>query len=262
MDWRAFPGSTPCAVPKAASTYHQEAQEFSIHSTHNRSARAATHIAAIACAISFCGSFAHAAPHVKPSLAAASPCQVVVVGYTGGLETATTSASGVVWIRDRLRTLKVPNLCVHTFSAYNWPHGYRWVRQQFGAQDDAQLTPDAIRNGPKVVIYGHSFGGWATVSLARRLQRAGIPIEMTVQVDSIGITDRTLPPNVRESANFYERNTEILHARGTIHAQDPLRTRILENVHLLHGNHYTVSRNPQISDLIVGKVLALYGAPE
>ncbi len=161
-----------------------------------------------------------------------------------------------------MRALKVPNLCVHTFSAYNWPHGYRWVRQQFGAHDDAELTPEAIRNGPKVVIYGHSFGGWATVSLARRLERAGIPIEMTVQVDSIGLTDGTVPPNVRESANFYERNTPILHARGTICSQDPSRTRILENVRLPHGNHYTVSRNLQISDLIVGKVLALYQAPE
>jgi len=256
MDWLASLGSRQCAVLSAASASGQEARESPIRIDTR-------FLCPVACAIFLCACSLHAAPGAKsPISATPAPCQVVVVGYTGGLETATTSASGIVWIRDRLRTLDVPNLCVHTFSAYNWPHGYRWVRRQFGAQNDAQLTPDVIRNGPKVVIYGHSFGGWATVSLARRLQQAGIPIELTVQVDSVGLTDKTLPTNVRESANFYERNTEILHARGTIHAQDPLRTRILENVHLLHGNHYTVSRNPQISDLIVGKVLALYQAPE
>ncbi len=270
----------PCTDRKSASTFLEEAQESPIHAIANvadnppraphaaailggASCAAVKFVLAIASAILFCASFGHASPpRGKSPLRTAAPCQVVVVGYTGGLETATTSASGIVWIRDRLRSLNVPDLCVHTFSAYNWTHGYRWVRSEFGAENDAGLTPDVIRNGPKVVIYGHSFGGWATVSLARRLERAGIPIEMTVQMDSIGITDKTLPPNVRESANFYERNTRVLHARGTIHAQDPSRTRILENIHLPHGNHYTVSRDPQISDLIVGKVLELYQPPQ
>jgi len=270
----------PCTARKSASAFLEEGQESPIHPIakvadnlrgapyppillSGASSAAVRFVAAIASTILFCASLGHAAPpRGKSPLRSAAPCQVVVVGYTGGLETATTSASGIVWIRDRLRSLNLPDLCVHTFSAYNWTHGYRWVRSEFGAENDAGLTQDVIRHGPKVVIYGHSFGGWATVSLARRLGRAGIPIEMTVQMDSIGITDRTLPLNVRESANFYERNTPILYARGTIRAQDPSRTRILDNFQLSHGNHYTVSRDPQISDLIVGKVLELYESPQ
>jgi hypothetical protein len=203
-----------------------------------------------------------APPRRVPPLQAAATCKLVVVGYTGGLETPNTSASGVVWIRNRLRNLDYPDLCVHTFSAYNWSHAYHWVRSQFGAENDGELTPAVIDRGPKVIVYGHSFGGWATLWLARRLKKAGIPVELTVQVDSIGITDKTVPANVRESANFFERNTPILHARGTIHAQDPSCTNILENVHLPHGNHYTVSRNPRISDLVVDKVLAIYAPSE
>jgi hypothetical protein len=203
--------------------------------------------------------FAHGHPH--PPQPPPDTCRLLVVGFTGGTEAPDWDSSGVVQIRYRLQNLHQPGLCVHTFSAYYWWLSKAWVRERFGATADEQLTPEQIAKGPKVIIYGHSFGGWATMSLARDLQAQGIPIELTVQMDSIGITDRTVPPNVKEAANYYERQTFVLQGRGRIHAHDKKKTKILGNYKLDGYVHYNISRSPQISDLIVNKAQAIYEDP-
>jgi hypothetical protein len=71
--------------------------------------------------------------------------------------------------------------------------------------------------------------GAAVTSLARQLQREGIPVLLTVQVDSIakpGQDDRVVPANVARAVNFYQTRG-LLHGRSRITAADPARTEIL-----------------------------------
>jgi pimeloyl-ACP methyl ester carboxylesterase len=188
-------------------------------------------------------------------------CKVIVVGYVGGLDTPGNPSSGIVQIRDRLRSLNHADLCVRTFSAYTWWHGYDWVRSKLPLGEDGKVSSVALSRAPKVIVYGHSFGGWASLSLSRRLQAINIPVELTMQIDSVGLTDKTVPPNVKESANYYRRALLPPYGNARIQAADPDRTRILPSVRV-HANHIAVARAPEISDLVVGKVVALYEAPE
>ncbi len=83
----------------------------------------------------------------------------------------------------------------------------------------------------RIAIYGHSWGASETVTLARALGRDQIPVMLTIQVDSVqkpGENDAWIPPNVREAANFYQREG-WLHGRPEIRAADESRTKILGN---------------------------------
>ena len=192
---------------------------------------------------------------------ATGTCRVIVVGYTGGLETPNTSYSGVRRILHRVEKLNYPGLCARTFSAYRWWMADDWVRAQFGATGDAPLTPQQIANGPKVILYGHSFGGWATMWLARTLAHDGVPVELTVQVDSVGLTDKTVPPNVKEAANYYEKDTFILRGRYRIRVHDDKKTKLLGNFQVPGAVHTNIARTPEIADLIVNKVQTIYEDP-
>ena len=189
-------------------------------------------------------------------------CRVVVVGYTGGLDTPGNPYSGIVEIRDRLRALNHPDLCVRTFSAYTWWHGYHWVRSKFGIAGSQVLSSEELAAGPKVIVYGHSFGGWATHSLSRRLQGNGIPVVLTVQIDTVGIKDTAVPTNVGEAANYHRKAFFPPYGQSEIYATDPGKTRILGNFYIAHVNHLGVARAQEVSDMVVNKVEALYEMPE
>jgi hypothetical protein len=80
-------------------------------------------------------------------------------------------------------------------------------------------------------LYGHSWGASEVVTLARELGREGIPVLLTIQVDSVakpGENDKVIPPNVAEAANFYQLNG-LLHGQTQIRAADRARTRIIGN---------------------------------
>jgi len=67
--------------------------------------------------------------------------------------------------------------------------------------------------------------------LARELAKDGIPVLLTVQVDSVaklGNNDTTIPPNVAQAANFYQPHG-LVHGDHDIRAADPSRTRIIGN---------------------------------
>jgi pimeloyl-ACP methyl ester carboxylesterase len=89
----------------------------------------------------------------------------------------------------------------------------------------------AEKLGARIAIYGHSWGASEAINLARTLGKEGIPVLLTVQVDSIaklGENDRSIPANVAQAINFYQRRG-LLRGRAEIHAADASRTEILGN---------------------------------
>jgi hypothetical protein len=67
--------------------------------------------------------------------------------------------------------------------------------------------------------------------LARELNRIGIPVMLTVQVDSVNKPwqrDDMIPDNVAAAVNFYQPHG-ILHGRQIIRAADDSKTQILGN---------------------------------
>ncbi|MGD0631969.1 MAG: hypothetical protein ABR987_21775, partial [Terracidiphilus sp.] len=88
---------------------------------------------------------------------------------------------------------------------------------------------EAEKNAARIVLFGHSWGASEAIHLAGELDRRGIPVLLTIQVDSVeksGENDGFIPPNVREAINFYQTEG-LLHGRKVIEAVDPRRTKIL-----------------------------------
>jgi len=190
-----------------------------------------------------------------------SACKVIALGFVGGLDTPQNPLSGIVRIRNRLRSLKDADLCVNTFSAYIWLDGYSWLMKKIN--DARAANPPAVSpEFPKVIIYGHSLGGWATLAVARRLAAQNIPVELTVQIDSVGFTDGIVPANVKEAANYYRWAILPPYGRKKIQAKNPEATQILGNFEFKGANHLGVALLPAISDLIVAKAQALYSSSD
>jgi hypothetical protein len=61
------------------------------------------------------------------------------------------------------------------------------------------------------------------------LEALRIPILLTVQIDSVGRRDRTLPANVMNAANLYQDNGWFISGEHPIVAADPSQTAILGN---------------------------------
>ncbi len=113
-------------------------------------------------------------------------------------------------------------------------------RRREKAYADIVRFVDTDRNGTlsatekrnaRIILYGHSWGASEAVALARDLEREGIPVLLTVQVDSVpkpGENDQVIPANVAEAANFYQLNG-FLHGEPQIRAADPARTHIIVN---------------------------------
>jgi hypothetical protein len=78
-------------------------------------------------------------------------------------------------------------------------------------------------------VYGQSFGGAAVVKLARQLQKMGVPVFLTVQVDSVGRGDGIIPSNVLRAANLFQSNGRFIRGEREIRAEDPAKTTIIGN---------------------------------
>jgi hypothetical protein len=105
--------------------------------------------------------------------------------------------------------------------------------------DRSGLLSDNEKRQVRIILYGHSSGGSAMVQLARELNKQGIPVLLTVQVDSVrrfGVDDRKIPPNVARAANFYQPNG-MIHGRAGIRAEDPANTQILGNFRVDYKEH-------------------------
>jgi pimeloyl-ACP methyl ester carboxylesterase len=186
-------------------------------------------------------------------------CKIIYLGIVGGLETPNNQRSGVVQIRDILHGQEYHDVCAQSFSPYVWLSGLQWVLLHF-PHHAGRLTKVELESAPKVIIVGHSLGGWAALSVARILKRSNIPVELTVQIDSVGVTDHTVPNNVKAAAIFHARDVLMLLTTKKIMLEDPSQTRMVENVLVRGAGHESVTRDPRIRELVLGTVESLRDA--
>jgi hypothetical protein len=172
------------------------------------------------------------------------------------METSDHKSSGVVQIRDALRGPNYPDVCANSFLPYKPSLGLDWILEHFPSHEGS-LTAEEVRNGPKIILVGHSTGGWAMLSVARDLQRREIPVELTVQADSVGITDLTIPSNVKEGAIFHANDILMFMTTKRLKLQDATKTTIVANVLVKGANHLSITRDPRIRDLVMKTIQQL-----
>jgi hypothetical protein len=158
---------------------------------------------------------------------------LIVIGFMGGHIHAGNLAHGEARLARDLDQRYPTDVNAMTFANRDAGEALRtvlWLLNtgKDGTGKDGRLS-EAEKRAARIVIYGHSWGASEAVHFAKELDRRGIPVLLTIQVDSVeksGEDDGSIPPNVREAINFYQAEG-LLHGRSSIHAMDPKRTKIL-----------------------------------
>jgi hypothetical protein len=167
--------------------------------------------------------------------------KLIVIGFMGGSVSATSKVHREAVLIESLQHRDPQAIRAALFANRNGNQALQMVLQFLGADRKGQLT-EAAKQSARIVIFGHSWGASETVHLARSLNRLGVPVLLTIQVDSVrkqSQDDRQIPPNVREAINFYQ-SEGLLRGRPLIVAEDPAKTKIL-------GNHESSYRENPVS---------------
>ncbi len=136
-----------------------------------------------------------------------------------------------VQLAARLRKAYPLGVDVETFESYHGEKAWEKVQSFLDMDHDRALT-STEKSDARIVIYGHSWGGSEAITLARKLEKNGIPVLLTVQIDSVSKMrrdDAVIPDNVAQAVNFYQTNG-YLHGQAKIRAADPTRTHIIGNI--------------------------------
>jgi hypothetical protein len=154
----------------------------------------------------------------------------ILVGFAGGFVRHDNLHHGPVQLANRLQPDLPPGASIQIFENRHRKAAYNAILRRLDANHDGVLSA-AEKSQARIILFGHSWGASAVVMLARELNRAGIPVLLTVQVDSIAKpwqSDRVIPENVAAAANFYQPDG-LLHGRARITAADDSKTQILGN---------------------------------
>ena len=154
----------------------------------------------------------------------------IVIGFVGGWIKADNPVHSEVQLAARLRKAYPAGVHVATFESYRGKEAHEKVLTLLDTNHDGDLS-SAEKQNARIIIYGHSWGGSQALDLARKLEREGIPVLLTIQVDSVRKlrqNDAVIPANVAQAANFYQPNG-LLRGRANIRAADPARTKIIGN---------------------------------
>jgi hypothetical protein len=163
------------------------------------------------------------------------PPQAIVIGFMGGNVASDDPTRNELVISGRLRESFPTGTHFEIFENRRFEDAHQKILQMLSIQPSTSATgaqsSEAKKQNSKIILYGHSWGASAVVTLADELQRDGIPVTLTIQVDSIqkkGQQDGVIPANVARAVNFYQPDG-LLHGRQQIRAADPAQTQILGN---------------------------------
>ena len=170
------------------------------------------------------------APNLPTNIMFPATSHILVIGFVGGFVKHDNPVHSEVQLAARLRKAYPLGVDVETFESYHGEKAREKVLSFLNTNHDQTLTLEE-KSKARIIIYGHSWGGSEAISLARKLETDGIPVLLTVQVDSVSKiheNDAIIPANVVQAVNFYQTNGR-LHGQTSIRAADPKRTDILGN---------------------------------
>ena len=169
----------------------------------------------------------HAAP--LPAETTAVPSNIVI-GFVGGFVRHDNPHHGPVQLAEQIRRTVPKDTYIRVFENRRRKRAYDAIVRLLDTNHDGVLSGEEKARA-RIILFGHSWGASAAVLLARELQREGVPVLLTVQVDSVAKVwqnDSVIPDNVAEAVNFYQPHG-IIHGRARITAADPAKTEILGN---------------------------------
>jgi hypothetical protein len=182
----------------------------------------------------------------------------IVIGFVGGFVSHDNPHHGPVQLAQRIQRTVPKDTYVQVFENRHRKQAYDAVVRLLDTDHDGSLSAEEKARA-HIILFGHSWGAAAAVLLARDLRREGVPVLLTVQVDSIAKAwqnDAVIPDNVAEAVNFYQPHG-ILHGRAQITAADPSKTEILGNYRMDYKeNPIQCSESPWLRVLTPGHLLS------
>jgi len=167
-------------------------------------------------------------PAAEPTQPKSPP--IIVIGFVGGFVKHDNAVHSEVQLAERLRQDYPSGVQVEVFENHRREKAHEQILQSLDSNKDGSLSAEEKRQA-RIIIYGHSWGASETVTLARELEKDGIPVLLTIQVDSISKSskdDGIIPANVTQAANFYQQDG-FLRGRPEIRPADAARTQIIGN---------------------------------
>jgi hypothetical protein len=154
----------------------------------------------------------------------------IVIGFVGGFVGHDNLHHGPVQLAEQIRRTVPKDTYIRVFENRRRKQAYEAIVRLLDTNHDGVLSGQEKARA-RIILFGHSWGASAAVLLARDLRREGVPVLLTVQVDSVAKAwqnDSVIPDNVAEAVNFYQPHG-IIHGRARIMAADPAKTEILGN---------------------------------
>jgi len=188
----------------------------------------------LCCGLALPAVAANGAIEAQPS----SKINYILVGFAGGFVRHNNPHHGPVQLAQRLRREAPAGTYVEVFENRRRKRAYNTVLRLLDSNHDGNLSDDE-KSQARVILFGHSWGASAVVLLARELDHAGVPVLLTVQVDSVAKPwqqDGVIPDNVAAAVNFYQSHG-LIHGRSEIKAEDGTKTQILGNYRFDYQQH-------------------------
>jgi hypothetical protein len=162
--------------------------------------------------------------------AVSSTPNVIVIGFVGGFVHHFDTIHREVQLADDLRKFYPTGMDIRIFENHLGRQAHQAILHLLDTSHTGALSAKE-KLAARIILYGHSWGASEAITMARALQKDGVPVLLTIQVDSVsklGGDDRLIPANVAQAINFFQLDG-LLHGQRKILAADPLRTRILGN---------------------------------
>jgi hypothetical protein len=159
---------------------------------------------------------------------------VIVIGFVGGFVSRDDAKHPEVQFAAYLRD-RYPTIHAEVFGNHHERKALHQVVRLLDTDHDGVLS-SVEKERATVILYGHSWGATETVEFARKLEELGIPVALSIQIDTIskpGHKVSAVPANVASAINFYQSEGP-LHGAPEIVAVDPARTKIMGNIHMTY----------------------------
>lgn len=155
------------------------------------------------------------------------PGSTLVIGFLGGYDHWDDEHRSVRQLVLKLRGR--PGVYAESISNHHRSLALKLIRQALDTNHNGKLDREEKANA-RIILFGQSWGGGATILTAHDLQKLGVAVLLTVQVDSVGLHDNEVPSNVLAAVNFFQHDPHTtIHGQREIHAADPAKTVVLGN---------------------------------
>ena len=140
----------------------------------------------------------------------------ILIGFAGGFVRHDNPLHGPVHLAQKIQPELPSGSSIQIFENRHRKAAYKTILRLLDRNHDGVLS-DLEKAQARIILFGHSWGASAAVSLSRDLARVGIPVLLTVQVDSVAKPwqdDKVIPDNVAEAVNFYQPHGPGSRARS------------------------------------------------